>query len=233
MALKVIQKDMEELKDAMNMMSGELATLTKQQSIITDLLNEIKQLKMQTAEQAKKIDLLENRLADLEQYSRINDVMITGLEIRPRSYSQAVTGSRTDTNSDHEGTTEEQVITFLQSKDIDIEKENIEACHTLPVKNQRGKTVKSPIIIRFTNRKHKIDLLKQGKNLKGTSVFINEHLTKKNADIAKKARSLKKQNKIQATWTMNCKVFIKTKNAPENARGLWIRSLEQLDKIEI
>lgn len=229
MALKVIQKDIEELKDAMNMMSGELALLTKQQSTITDLLTEIKQLKIQTAEQAKKIDFLENRVADLEQYSRINDVLITGLDIRS-SYSQAVRGSRSDTNSEHEATTEEQVIAFLQSKDIDIEKENIEACHTLSVKGQRGKKVPLPIIIRFTNRKHKIELLKQGKNLKGTSVYINEHLTKKNAEIAKKARILKKQNKIQATWTMNCKVYIKTKDAPENARGIWIRSLEQLDK---
>uniref|UniRef100_A0A087X4L0 L1 transposable element RRM domain-containing protein n=1 Tax=Poecilia formosa TaxID=48698 RepID=A0A087X4L0_POEFO len=215
MALKVIQKDMEELKDAMNMMSGELAILTKQQSTITDLLTEIKQLKIQTVEQAKKIDFLENRVADLEQYSRINDVLITGLDIRS-SYSQAVRGSRSDINSEHEATTKEQAIAFLQSKDIDIEKENIEACHTLSVKGQRGKKVSLPIIIRFTNRKHKIELLKQGKNLKGTSVYINEHL----------ARILKKQNKIQATWTMNCKVYIKTKDAPENARGLWIRSLD-------
>lgn len=34
-----------------------------------------------------------------------------------------------------------------------------------------------------------IDLLKQGRNLTGTSVYI-KRLTKKNADIAKKARSI-------------------------------------------
>lgn len=33
----------------------------------------------------------------------------------------------------------------------------------------------------------KRDILKQGKKLKGSDVYINEHLTKKNADIARVA----------------------------------------------
>lgn len=50
------------------MMSGKLVTLTKQ-SFITELLNDIKQLKMQTMEQTKRIEFLGNRVADYEQYS--------------------------------------------------------------------------------------------------------------------------------------------------------------------
>lgn len=61
--------------------------------------------------------------------------MITGLQIRPQSYSQAVRGSKTDNNSEHERTIKKQVITFLHNKDVDIEKENIDACHT----NQKPK----------------------------------------------------------------------------------------------
>ena len=34
---------------------------------------------------------------------------------------------------------------------------------------------------------------------------------KKNADIAREARKLKKENKIKATWTRNCRVFIRLK----------------------
>uniref|UniRef100_A0A3Q1EEL5 Reverse transcriptase domain-containing protein n=1 Tax=Acanthochromis polyacanthus TaxID=80966 RepID=A0A3Q1EEL5_9TELE len=40
-------------------------------------------------EKDKKIELLERRLDDLEQYTRLNDVIVTGLEIRPRSYSRS------------------------------------------------------------------------------------------------------------------------------------------------
>lgn len=59
---------------------------------------------------------------------------------------------------------------------------------------------------------------------------MNEHLIKRNADIARKARYLKKQGKIQNTWTTNCKVFIKLNGTPEQAKVLVIRNMEELDK---
>lgn len=60
---------------------------------------------------------------------------------------------------------EHQVITFLQSKGIVIGRETI--------------VLLSP----EENRKHKMELLKQGKKLKGTQVYLNEHLTKKNGEM--------------------------------------------------
>ncbi len=56
-------------------------------------------------------------------------------------------------------------------------------------------------------------------------------LPKKNADIARKARFLWKQGKIQAAWTSNCKVFVKMNGTPEQAKVLCIRSIEQLEKL--
>ena len=53
------------------------------------------------------------------------------------------------------------------------------------------------IIIRFIDRKNKVEVLKQSKNLKGTNIYINEHLTDRNNEIAKKARLLRKQGKYQ------------------------------------
>lgn len=84
--------------------------------------------------------------------------------------------------------------------------------------------------MRFTNRKKKIALLKQGRKLKGTNVFINEHLTKKNADIARIARQLRKQGNIQQTWVTNCKIFIKLNGTPEEAKVLVVKRIEDLDK---
>ena len=86
--------------------------------------------------------------------------------------------------------------------------------HQLP----RRKTSNNPaVIVRFVNRKHKTALLRQGRTLKGTNVFLNEHLSKHNADIARMARNLKKQRKIQNAWTANCKIFIKLNGSPEEA----------------
>ncbi|CAL8253034.1 unnamed protein product [Merluccius merluccius] len=170
--------------------------------------------------------LLENRVADLEQYTRINNVIISGLHIKARSYARAVTAGNGGKPNDLDvSSTEQQVATFLKSKGIQLDCGNIEACHPLPTRNAD----KSAVIMRFVNRKHKIALLKQGKKLKGSDVYMNEHLTKRNADIAKKARYLKKQNKIQHTWTTNCKIFIKLNGTPEEAKVLMVRSIDELD----
>ncbi|KAF7641114.1 hypothetical protein LDENG_00293540, partial [Lucifuga dentata] len=79
---------------------------------------------------------------------------------------------------------EKQVITFFSSKGIAVNTSDIEACHPFPPKN---KSEKPAIIIRFANRKHKQALLRQGRKLKGSNVYVNEHLTKKNADTARQA----------------------------------------------
>ncbi|KAK7880596.1 hypothetical protein WMY93_032761, partial [Mugilogobius chulae] len=190
-----------------------------------NLTLEIKDLRKQNDEKDKKIQALENRLADLEQYTRLNDLIITGLDVKPRTYARAVVPDVEPNEKDLESV-EQQVVRFMQNKGIALDSRDIEACHLLP---RKDKQLKPAIILRFTNRKQKHALLKQGRNLKGTNVYINEHLTKKNADIAKQARLLRKQNKIQATWTSNCRVFIKLNGIPELAKVLWIKDINELD----
>ena len=103
-------------------------------------------------------------------------------------------------------TIESQVIAFLNEKDIVVSPDEISACHPIPTKD---KTRPQPIVIRFVNRKTKQRLLCSAKKLKGTSVFINEHLTSKNARIAREARSLVKDKLLNSCWTRNGNVFIK------------------------
>ncbi|KAJ8388247.1 hypothetical protein AAFF_G00135080 [Aldrovandia affinis] len=55
------------------------------------LVKQLDQMRVDNLEKDKKIAILENRVADLEQYTRINDVIITGLSIKPQSYARAVT----------------------------------------------------------------------------------------------------------------------------------------------
>lgn len=168
MSLKSVQKELEELKLSVTMMNATMETLSSQQDTITDLLKQIKELKTKNNTQEEKIISLEERVSDLEQYSRMNDVIVSGLKIRPRNFLQAVKGVGSEDSLEHEETTEEQVISFLCTKDIKVDKESIEACHLLPVRktsdnvNRSSSTPAIPaIIMRFTNRKHKVDLLKQ------------------------------------------------------------------------
>lgn len=82
------------------------------------------------------------------------------------------------------------------------------------------------------NRKYKVELLKMGKNLKGTSVYVSEHLTKRNAEIARQARLLKKERHIQDTWTRNCKVFIRLNGTPEQAKVIVVGDIADLERFK-
>lgn len=212
------------------MLTEEVFAVRQQQKTIMSLVEEVKALRLQITEKDKRIMLLENRVADLEQYTRMNDIIVTGLERRPCSYARAVTTQNRKKSSVQDASSvEQQVMAFFCSKGIEVDRENIEACHPLRRRNMREKPT---IIIRFANRKHKNELLKQGRWLKGSDVYLNEHLTKKNADIAKMARLLRKKKKIQSTCSSNCKIYIKLNGTPEQAKVLVIRDLEELSKYQ-
>lgn len=101
-------------------------------------------------------------------------------------------------------------------------------CHTLPRKDK----TKPAVVLRFVSRKYKVELLRQGIKLKGSTVYLNEHLTKKNSEIARQARILKKNNRIKGTWTRNCKVFIQLNGAtPEQAKVMTVREMKDLELI--
>lgn len=63
-----------------------MTTVKTQQNRLVELLEEVKQLRLQNIEKDKRIAQLERRVDDLEQYSRVNDLLITGISIKPHSY---------------------------------------------------------------------------------------------------------------------------------------------------
>ena len=99
-------------------------------------------------------------------------------------------------------------------------------CHTM--KNKQSEKPDN-IIIRFINQKNKVEVLKLFKKLKGTNMYITEHLTYKNNEIAKKARLLRKQGKISSDWIRDCKVFTKTNGVPEVAKTSIIQKISDFD----
>ncbi|CAL9689943.1 unnamed protein product [Knipowitschia caucasica] len=225
-------EDFEDIRASLESVRGDLtavraqqAQLLGQQEQLLGLLEEVRQLRLQNAEKDRRIADLERRVDDLEQYSRMNDVVITGIKIRPRSYARAVAADSGDPSELEAQSVEQQVASYFQSKGIEVDLQHIEACHPLPTRNERPPA----IIMRFANRKNKVALLRQGRQLKGTRVFINEHLTKRNSDIAWKARQLKRQGKIQHTWVTNCKIFIKLNGTPEATKVLVVKKMEDLD----
>ena len=140
--------------------------------------------------------------------SHIIDVVLSGLKTTHKSYARAVHTNgedHQDAPKNETCTLETQVVQFIEAEmDIKLENHEIVACHSL-----KGKKEIPDIIMRVTNRKTKTKLFRSARTLKGTQVFFNEHLTKKNAMLARTARTLRKNGQIMNTWTRNCKVFIK------------------------
>ncbi|CAM4548702.1 unnamed protein product [Leuciscus chuanchicus] len=169
-ALTAMEGD--DIKKSLEFMTEEISAVKLQQKSILDLVEEVKALRIQNAEKDRRLVYLESRVADLEQHTRINDVVITGLRIKPRSYARAVTPDNVGEPREQDvSSVEQQVVTFLQSKGIEMVSDNIEACHLLPRRNDSDKPA---IIMRLNNPKHKTALLKQGRKLKGSNVYIND-----------------------------------------------------------
>ncbi|CAL9705110.1 unnamed protein product [Knipowitschia caucasica] len=224
-----MENEMEDIRKSLSHMSEELPKVTQQLAKLMGLFEEVRQLKELIKEKDKTINELEKRIDQLEQYTRMDDVIITGLRVKPRSYAKAAAGGRNiseDADTEDQQSLETQVVTFLMEKDIHLDAKNLAACHMLPRKD-----VSNPVILlRFANRKHKVELLRQGRKLKGSAVYLNEHLTKKTADMAREARILRRNDKIKATWTRNCKVLIQLKGTtPEQAKVIMVRELKDLD----
>lgn len=130
--------DIEEIKRSLNFMSGELAKLTTQQERLLELVGEVKTLKTMIREKDERKLILEQRIDDLEQYTRKDDLVITGLETRHRTYARATANVVTTEDAPREEllSLEQQVVDFLNSKNIEVHSEAISVCHSLPRKDE-------------------------------------------------------------------------------------------------
>ena len=184
------------------------STIMELKDIIAKQQTEIKDLKT-------NIVKLETRIEDLEQYTRKEDIIITGLKIK-KPLSQVVQGESGDSiDSEGRNRVEEQVLEQLAERGVSIEEDEISACHTLGRQQEDGT---QKVIIRFMSLKSKVNVMRSTKKLRGTKIFINEHLTKKNAGIARAARELRRNGKIESTWVKDCKVFIKVNGQHQQVR---------------
>ena len=108
------------------------------QKELAALLSTVKLLQCANEKKDHTIKAPESRIDDLEQYSRIDDVIITGLVTTHQTYARATATKNTDNvNTDAEAlqdepaTLEDKVVKFFHSKGIDIEPNYISAYRTL------------------------------------------------------------------------------------------------------
>lgn len=79
------------IQASLDFISEEIAAIKNEQATIKELVAEVKTMRLENEKKDRQIAYLEYRVAELEQYTRINNVVITGLQVKPRSYARAVT----------------------------------------------------------------------------------------------------------------------------------------------
>ncbi|XP_077350801.1 uncharacterized protein LOC144000900 [Festucalex cinctus] len=223
--------EIEEIKSSLKKLSGMVAELLEMKKSIEPLLQEIQQLKKETQEKDRHIVALEQKVDDLEQNLRINDVIVTGIKIKPRRGPlRAAASTSTEDSDQHSGneTVEQQVTLQLRDLGLTVDPAHIQMCFSLPT----GGTRPPAVLIRFADRKKKIALLRDRHKLRGKHVYINENLTKRNADIAKKARLMRKNGLIESTWTKDCRIFIQTKDNSGQLKTRIVKGAEELAALE-
>jgi len=215
----MVKPTVQDLQSALDRVFIELKEMRESQlEFEKKLTNKIDNLEKLLITKDKKIQELETRIDDLEQYSRKEDLIITGLDIViKKTFAEAVenddesaTAEKNRVPTMKENEVETQTIAFLNKFGMNVQESEVSACHFLGQKRDDGKR---NVIIRFVSRKTKERVLfyaRTSKKMRETKVFINEHLTKKNGQIAKRARELKKEGKLIDTWVRERKFLLRS-----------------------
>jgi len=155
-----------------------------------------------------KVQKLEDNLDEIEQYSRKDNLVISGI---PSSYAEAgSTGSFENSQS-----TIDKVIDICNNKlGLHVSNDEISSAHRL--KPKRGSTA-APIIVRFSRSSsrdtvfHARFQLKDFNHSSGAAsrIYINEDLTDHNRKLFAQARTMMKNKQLQSVWTSGCRILIK------------------------
>lgn len=195
-----------------------VSSLEHMNSLVEDLRSENASLVADNKALRSENSALTEKVADLEQYSRMNNVEIKGVPCTQGEDCVAIMQ-----------TIGEKIECPLEPLDIDV-------VHRVPTRLENRKN----IIARFCSRAKKSEFISQARKAKlclsdigvlaspDTPVYINDHLTPGNKTLFAKALTLKKEKKWMFLWTDNCQ--IKARKTTDS-KVLRIRKESDLSKI--
>lgn len=191
-----------ELAKEVDGLRKEVGELSKSLTMFNQLYEVMKAqqegLAKENKELARSNQQLTKRVAELEQYSRLNNVEIKGV---PQTQGEDCSAILKEIG--------EKIGCPVESVDIDV-------VHRVPAKQGQN------IIARFCSRTKKADFAAKAKKARlttgsigfrpqGTSrndqpVFINDHLTPENKRLFAQALALKREKQWQFLWVDNCRI---------------------------
>ncbi|XP_054287896.1 uncharacterized protein LOC129003623 [Macrosteles quadrilineatus] len=224
MELKSTRNDISELKESLNFVSNMMDDSNK---LMTEIKGELATLKKENDDLRKEnatltveVTSLKDRVRSLEQYSRKNNVEISGI---PQTPNEDVVKLVKDVGA---------------ALGIDIQEGDISIAHRVPsFKKERTQ----PLIVQFSRRTSRETLLKSFREKKtmtakeihaafpARSVYVNEHLSPENKQFLSKLKEKCKEVGYKYAWCREGKFFVRK---CVNDRCLRVDTYEELEKLK-
>ena len=200
------------LKTNLESTQAEFKILSEQNKKLHDRILE---LERRDFVKSKKIEELEAKYDDAEQYSRKFNLEIDGV---PESEGEDVSNI---------------VLDLAETVEVDLQEEDIDMCHRF----YKGEGKARPIIVKFSNYTSKSEMYSARFSLRNLDlaakfgsekIFINENLTTRRATLYAKVRRKVKTLAQWKMWTTDGKIFVKKALTGHRIR---INTEEDLKKI--
>ena len=175
---------------------------------------------------------LNQRVNDLENINRLNNLIVYGLPEMPVASNSAaeMTTQQFSTKSNHDETT--VALELCRSRlGLEIDVADISFAHRI---SRGGKEMHRPILIGFASRRARDQVYSARRTLRSSSsnpnqVYINEHLTKSNAHIYALTRKMVREKKIYSTWSAGGLIFTRKTISPDE-KPTRVNSISELDE---
>ena len=208
-----VMKEVSSIQTELDKLQGEFFYIKTTNEMLTKKMENLQKEKVERQEQYDGMyylnESLKRRVGDMEQYTRIDNIKIFGIEDTDRNETNTVTLTK--------------VVNFINDKlDVKINPGEISTTHRIGRFRQDSNR---PIICKFSVHDTKLAVLQKRKTLKGTRVVIRDDITQFTMEILEQAG---KAAGVESAWVYDCKVFVRL----NNGRRLRIYSNTDLSKLE-
>ena len=203
------------LTEKISPLNAKLDTVIAENKSLLSKVNQIDQenakLKQLNDGLHNTVDNLSVRVNLLEQTTRKNNVVITGVaETYAERATPAVDGELSVVDETRDDTVAKVCTVLKEACNVNVSVADISTAIRLQSKHSGPR----PLLVTFHSSAVRSTVIKSRRPKQqlvyhGTPIYINDHLTKYVADLAYKARMLVKQREAHSTWVRNGLVFVK------------------------
>ena len=194
--LEILEGQLFERDEENDKLQKSIADLTETVDKQKELIKEQKAENQKLKDEIESANVeMESKLNGLEQYSRKNNIRISGIP---------------ETGTESAEATTEKIIRKLNDSipELNLQKDHVDVAHRVGGKK---KDRHRQIIVKLNSRMKRDEILKNRRNFKGTNTFISEDLAKTNQLVLTCIRK-KMPDEVDQSWSKGGHLYYKLKS---------------------